>query len=363
LKGIILHAGHGTRLKPLTYTRPKQLIPIANIPMSQYGINSLKDAGITDIALVIGGNNSHKVKDYYGNGEKFGIKITYINQDEPKGISHAVGLCEDFIGHDKFIVFLGDNVILKNISDYAQNFINSEDAAKILLCEVSNPSQFGIADVTHDNKILQIMEKPKNPPTNLAVIGIYFLSPIIFNMIKNLKPSWRNELEITDALQMLLNSNYVISYDIITDYWKDTGTPDDIIEANGTILSGMTPYFYGQKDDNVTIEGKVLVGKNTQIRNGAKIEGPVIIGENCLIGGTTHIGPNCSIGNNCKLNDCSINNSIIMDCCNIDCKINLTQSIVAYNSKILASKDQKAVIILGEDTSISISELDKSHEQ
>ncbi|MGI0073225.1 MAG: glucose-1-phosphate thymidylyltransferase [Nitrosotalea sp.] len=352
LKGILLHGGYGTRLKPLTYTRPKQLLPIANIPMSQYGITSLKNAGITDIAIVIGGNNSNKVKEYYGNGEKFGVKITYIYQDEPKGISHAIGLCEDFIGSHKFAVFLGDNVILKEITSYAKEFGNADDAAKILLCEVSNPSQFGIAEVSKDGKIKKIMEKPKNPPTNLAVTGIYFLTPIIFDIIKKLKPSWRNELEITDALQILLESNHKISYDVITSYWKDTGTPDDIIEANRIVLSMMGPYFYGQKESDVTIKGKVMVGKNTNIKNGTTIEGPVIIGENCLISGTTYIGPNTSVGNNSTLKDCTIDNSIIMDGCNIDCKINITNSIVSYNSKITSNKQKKTILMLGEDSNI-----------
>ncbi len=352
LKGILLHGGHGTRLKPLTYTRPKQLLPIANIPMSQYGITSLKNAGITDIAIVIGGNNSHKVKEYYGNGEKFGIKITYIYQDEPRGISHAIGLCENFIGSHKFVVFLGDNVLLKEIANYAREFNTSDDAAKILLCEVSNPSQFGIAEVSRDGKIKKIMEKPKNPPTNLAVTGIYFLSPIIFDIIKQLKPSWRNELEITDALQMLLKSNHKISYEVVTSYWKDTGTPDDIIEANKIILSEMEPYFHGQKEKNVTIKGKVMVGKNSKIINGSSIEGPAIIGENCRISGISHIGPNVSIGNNSILNNCTIDNSIIMDDCDIDGKINITNSIVSYNSKITSHQQKKAILMLGDNSAI-----------
>jgi glucose-1-phosphate thymidylyltransferase len=352
LKGILLHGGHGTRLKPLTYTRPKQLLPIANIPMSQYGITSLKNAGITDIAVVIGGNNSHKVKEYYGNGEQFGIKITYIYQDEPKGISHAIGLCENFIGSHRFVVFLGDNIMLKDIASYAEDFENKNDAAKVLLCEVSNPSQFGIADVTKDGKINKIMEKPKSPPSNLAVTGIYFLSPIIFGIIKKLKPSWRNELEITDALQILLESNQQISYDVITGYWKDTGTPQDILEANRIILSEMEPYFHGQKENNVTIKGKIMIGKNSKIGNDTIIEGPVIIGQNCMISGTSYIGPNTSIGNNSRVNNCTIDNSIIMDNCNIDCKINITNSIVSHNSKITSNQQKKTTLMLGEDSTL-----------
>jgi glucose-1-phosphate thymidylyltransferase len=352
MKGIILHGGYGTRLRPLTYTRPKQLLPIANVPISQYCLNSLKNAGITNIAIIIGGDNSSKVREYYGDGERFGVKITYVEQDQPRGIAHAVGLCKNFIGNEKFVVFLGDNVLLKDISESVNNFSRSNDVARILLCEVSNPVQFGIADVTKDGKIKKIMEKPKNPPTNLAVIGIYFLSPAIFEIIEQLKPSWRNELEITDALQMLLEKYKTISYDIITNYWKDTGTVEDIIDANRTILEKMEPYFKGQKDDNVIIQGKVMVGSNSHVKTGATITGPVIIGENCIIDGTAKIGPNTSIGNNSKISNCIIDNSIIMDGCVIDYSIHLTNSIISYNSKITSNNEEKSALILGEDNKI-----------
>jgi len=159
IKGIILHGGHGTRLRPLTYTRPKQLLPIANIPMSQYCVNSLTNAGITNIAMIIGGDNSSKVREYYGDGEKFGVKITYIEQDQPRGIAHAIGLCKNFIGNDKFVVFLGDNILLKDISDSVKHFSNSNDTARILLCKVSKPGQFGIADITPNGKIKKIKVK------------------------------------------------------------------------------------------------------------------------------------------------------------------------------------------------------------
>jgi len=199
MKGIILHGGHGTRLRPLTHTGPKQLLPIANKPMSQYCIESIRDAGITDIAIIIGGLGSNKVKEYYGNGENFGVNLTYIEQDEPRGIAHAIRLCKEFINNEKFLVFLGDNIIQKSITDFVDNFHKSDYDATVLLCEVDNPSRFGIADVENE-KIVKITEKPKKPTSNLAVTGIYLLTPLIFEVLDNLKPSWRNELEITDAL-------------------------------------------------------------------------------------------------------------------------------------------------------------------
>jgi glucose-1-phosphate thymidylyltransferase len=352
LKGILLHAGHGTRLRPLTHTGPKQLLPIANKPMSQYCIESMKDAGVKEIAIIIGGIGSQKVKEYYENGEKFGVKITYIQQDFPRGISHAISLCEDFIDNQKFLVFLGDNIIQKSINQIKEDFEKSNDAATILLCEVENPSRFGIADI-ENGKIKKIIEKPKNPPTNLAVTGIYFLTPIIFDVIKRLKPSWRNELEITDALDMLLNEKHPITYKMITDYWKDTGTPEDIINANKAILENIVPEFKGEKDTAVSIEGKVSLGNETWIGDEVKIKGPVIIGDKCKISGDTIIGPNTSIGNECIISGGIIKDSIIMNNCEIEKNVNLRNSIISSNSSIKQNKiKNEQVLLLGEGTKI-----------
>ena len=354
MKGIILHGGHGTRLRPLTHTGPKQLLPIANKPMSEYCLNALKDAGVSEIAIIIGGVAANKVQEYYGDGKNFGVNITYINQDEPRGIAHAINLCKNFIQNERFIVFLGDNIIKKDISDYRKEFENSEFAASILLCEVDNPSQFGIADLNSDGSIKKIMEKPKEPPTNLAVTGIYFLTPKIFDVISRLKPSWRNELEITDALQMLLEEGNKIGYYMITDYWKDTGTPNDIIHANKVILEDMKPYFNGMKEDNVKIEGNLMLGKNSVIKTGTTIIGPVIIGDNCIIGPDAQIGKNTSIGDNSEISYCKIEDSILMDGCKVKSHIKIRNSIIAFNSEIKQSDSKDKIFLLGEGTKISI---------
>jgi glucose-1-phosphate thymidylyltransferase len=353
MKGIILHGGHGTRLRPLTHTGPKQLLPIANKPMSEYCLESLRDAGITDIAVIIGGIGSNKVQEYYGDGNDFGVQLSYIYQDSPKGIAHAVRLCKEFVGKEKFVVFLGDNIIQKSIREYVIDFINSDDAASILLCEVDNPSQFGIAEIENE-KIVKLTEKPKIPKTNLAVTGIYFLTPIIFDLIDNLKPSWRNELEIVDALQMLLNIDQKIKYYKITDYWKDTGTPRDILQANKTILENMKNYFNGIKEDDVIIEGNIMIGDGTIIKKGCKIIGPVIIGKNCIISDNAYIGSNTSIGDNTSISQSSIKNSIVMSNCELNCNVQINNSIIASNSKISEEKNNldEKIFVLGEGTKI-----------
>lgn len=351
MKGIILHGGHGTRLRPLTHTGPKQLLPIANKPMSQYCLESIKNAGIRDIAIIIGGIGANKVKEYYGNGENFGVNITYVKQDSPRGIAHAIQLCKDFVDNSKFLVFLGDNIIQKNIKDYAKSFENSDYDASILLCEVENPSRFGIADVK-DGKIIKIMEKPKDPPTNLAVTGIYFLTPKIFDVIERLKPSWRNEFEITDALQMLLEEGNKINYNTITDYWKDTGTPEDIINANKEILDKMKLSFAGTKDDDVIINGNVTIGEGTKLKTGSKLFGPIIIGKNCIIENNSRIGPNSSIGENTIISNSDIENSIIMNDCQINSVKKIRNSIISNNSKINKAQSDEKRLLLGEGTNI-----------
>jgi len=354
MKGIILHGGHGTRLRPLTHTGPKQLLPIANKPMSQYCVETLIQAGILEIAFIIGGIGSEKVKEYYGNGEKFGAKFSYVYQDYPKGIAHAISLCEDFINDEKFIVFLGDNIINRKINDYVSNFQKSNAEASILLCEVDNPSQFGVAEI-NNNKIVKIIEKPKNPSSNLAVTGIYFLTPYIFEIIKKLKPSWRNELEIADALQMLIEEENELTYEMITDFWKDTGTPKDIIQANKKILENMKEFQNGKNEEGVIISGKVMIEKGTIIKKGVKITGPVIIGKNCIIENNCEIKSNSSIGDNCQISECVISDSIIMSGCKFEGNFKIKNSIIGSNSKISENKNSiNNQFLLGEGSQISI---------
>jgi len=350
LKGIILHGGHGTRLRPLTHTGPKQLLPIANKPMSQYCVESLKNAGITEIAIIIGGIGSDKVKEFYGDGKKFGVQFTYFQQDQPKGISHAINLCKEFVGSEKFIVFLGDNIIQKSIKEYANEFSMSDVAASLLLCKVPNPSSFGIAELEND-KITKIIEKPKEPKSNLAVTGIYFLTPVIFEIIANLKPSWRNELEITDALHQMLEKNYKITYHMITDYWKDTGTPEDVLHANKEILEKIKGDFQGKKEGDSIVNENAIIGKGSIIKGCSTISNSVIIGENCVIDNAC-IGPYSSLGDNSIIISSKIQNSIIMENCKIEGDISIKDSIIAKNSSINSENNEEKIFLLGEGTKI-----------
>ena len=357
MKGIILHGGHGTRLRPLTHTGPKQLLPIANKPMSQYALEDLKNVGIHDIAIILGDIYPEKVREYYGNGEEFGVNITYIYQEKPKGISHAIRLCKEFVGNDKFIVYLGDNVLRKNLTDYTKKFSSSDLDAMILLCEVDNPSKFGVAyiDKADSSKIKNIIEKPKNSTSNLAVIGVYFLTPKIFGIIDNLKPSSRGELEITDALQLLMDKGNTIAYDTVTGWWKDTGTPEDIIHANRLVLDsiGTEDQFLVEKD--ISTKDNIIIGSNTKISQDSSIIGPAIIGKNCKIESGVRLGPYVSIGDGCTLENCSVENSIIMENCMIDAQVNLVSSIIAHSSHICGNTiSKKSQFLLGERTYLKL---------
>jgi glucose-1-phosphate thymidylyltransferase len=322
--------------------------------MSQYALEDLRKVGIIDIGVIIGDVYPEKVKELYGDGSNFGVKITYIYQDSPAGISHAIKLCKDFIKNDKFVVYLGDNILRKGLVDYVTKFESSNADAMILLCEVDDPTRFGVAELD-GSKIKKIVEKPKNPPSNLAVIGIYFLTPKIFDAIDKLKPSWRGELEITDALDMLLKNGDMIEYDKVTGWWKDTGTPEDILHANQLVMDSIGTAEQFVINSGAEVRGNMIIGKNTTISRDSFVTGPVIIGENCVIGPAVRIGPHVSIGNNCSVKNCNIENSIIMADCKMDAKIHLTDSIIAHASEIEDHhQPKKHQFLLGERSHLQL---------
>jgi len=364
MKGIILHGGHGTRLRPLTHTGPKQLLPIANQPMSGYALNDLIDAGVTDIAILLGDTFPDKVKEFYGDGTKLGAKISYIYQDKPRGISHAIQTCKDFIGSDKkFVVYLGDNILNGGIKRYVSRFIASKSDATILLCQVNDPSRFGIVTI-RGRRIEKIVEKPKKSSSNLAVIGIYFLDSSVFQIIDKLKPSDRGELEITDALQGYIDSGRKIEYYNVTGWWKDLGTPQDILDANKLILENLDSKIYGVVESRSSLHGTISIGKNTKISKGSRISGPAIIGENSYIGSLVRIGPFTSIGNNVNIRQADIENSIIMDNCIIDTPTRIINSIIGNDSSIatmspISNPHKDNTFLLGERSQVWLSK-DKS---
>jgi glucose-1-phosphate thymidylyltransferase len=354
MKGVILHGGHGTRLRPLTHTGPKQLIPVANKPISQYVLEDLRDSGIHDIAIILGDLSPEKVKQYYKNGEEFGVNVTYIQQNRPAGIAHAVGLAEDFTKNSPFVAYLGDNLLKGGISKFVKDFQQQNYDAMILLCKVENPQQFGVAQFNEEGKLVKLIEKPKKPPSNYALTGIYFFTPKIFKMIRQLKPSWRGELEITEALQLLIDNGYEVNYRLVKGWWKDTGTVEDIIEANRLILDELKPKLEGTVEDKNCIQGRVAIENGALIKNGALIRGPTLIGKNTIINDNVYVGPYTSIGNNVKIKKGEIEDSIIMDNCLIEINDKITDSLIGSNTEIITNmKGPKGhKLIIGESSKI-----------
>jgi len=312
MKGLVLTGGFGTRLRPITYTSQKQLIPIANKPIVFYAIEDLVDAGIKEIGIVYGPNKDQVMKTI-GDGDRWGIKITYIEQDYPKGLAHAVLISKDFIKEDSFVMYLGDNLLKEGIKGFVRDFENSDCEASILLTHVKNPQQFGVAKLDEKGNVIQLIEKPKKPPSDLALVGIYAFRKSIFDAVNNKKPSWRNELEITDAIQWLIDRGHKVNASITKDWWKDTGKPEDILEANHLILDGISTKIEGKLEEGVKIRGRVQIEKGTLIKKGTILSGPCIIGKNCKIGPNTYIGPYTSIGNNVIIENTEVESSIVMD--------------------------------------------------
>lgn len=331
MKGLILAGGFGTRLRPLTYTGAKQLIPVANQPIIMYGIEALTQAGIKDLGVVVG-ETAAEVQAALGNGELFKTRITYIHQESPLGLAHAIKISRKFLGDDPFIMYLGDNLLKQDISELIAKFNTLKSDALILLTEVPNPQQFGVAVIDKKGKVTKLIEKPKEPPSNYALVGVYIFNSSIYKAIDNIKPSWRNELEITDAIQWLLENKYTVTSDIVKGWWKDTGKPEDIIEANLLVLESIDPLNEGVTVDSV-INGRVRIEKGARIEKSV-IRGPVVIGQGARIV-NSFIGPFSSIGNNTLIENSEIECSVVMEGAKIkNIEKRIDRSIIGKNVEI-----------------------------
>jgi glucose-1-phosphate thymidylyltransferase len=359
LKGIVLHGGKGTRLRPLTHTGPKQLIPVGGKAISQYVLEDLRDSGIKDVALVLGNLAPERVQEYYGDGSKLGLRITYVSQGEPKGIAQAIQLCKAFVGNDKFVVYLGDNLLKGGISRYVKDFETSGYDVMLLLTRVKDPEHFGVVDFDPSGRLKAVVEKPKYAPSPYIITGVYFFTPSLFQAISKVSPSARGELEITDTIQQLVSSGAKVGYRFVEGWWKDTGTVEDILDANRLILderlseSSLT----GAVEQGATVEGRVVIEEGATVKRGAVIRGPCHIGSQTVIGDGTFIGPYTSIGRACHLEAVEVENSILLDNCellNIDRRI--TDSIIGRFSKLKGEPKRQAVahFVLGESSIVTL---------
>ncbi len=358
MKALVLCAGKGTRLRPFTYTIAKQLIPVANKPVLFYTLENIKKLDIEEVGIVVNPQNKEVFEETLKDGSKFGLRIQYIVQEEPKGLAHAVWIAKDFLGEEDFLMYLGDNLILEDLKPFVKEFLENEDIqASILLSPVKDPTRFGIA-VMKDGKVIEVVEKPKVPPSNLAIVGLYLFRSLIFEGIKNIKPSWRGELEITDAIGYLIKRGYKVMGHIIFGWWKDTGKPEDLIEANRKILQDLrVGRIEGEVDESSKIQGEAIIEKGAKVMNSV-VRGPVIVGKGSFIK-NSYIGPYTSIGEDVIVENCEIENSIIMDKCSLsDVKYRLDSSILGKSVSIrgVKSKPSSMSLILGDLSSVNLPE-------
>ncbi len=353
MKGLILSGGKGTRLRPLTYTHAKQLVPVANKPVLFYGIEALKEAGISEIGIIVG-DTKEEIKQATGDGSHWDLNITYIEQAAPLGLAHAVKISEEFLRGEPFVMYLGDNILKSGITSLVEEFQQKKPNSLILLTEVANPHMFGVAEL-EDGRVVRLVEKPKKPASNLALVGVYMFDTHIFEAVKAIKPSWRNELEITDAIQYLVEHGYEVQPHLVTGWWKDTGKIEDILDANRLILETISGSNLGNVDDTSRINGQVVIEQGVVVKNSI-IRGPAIIGEKSEIA-DSYIGPFTSIQNNCKIIHTEIENSIVLEKSEIvEVGGRIDESLIGREVKIFKCPSKPSVyrFMVGDKSEIGI---------
>jgi len=353
MKGLILSGGKGTRLRPITYTSAKQLVPVANKPVLFRVVETLVEAGITDLGIVVG-DTAAEIRAAVGDGSRWGAQVTYIPQAEPLGLAHAVKIAHEFLGEDRFVMFLGDNVIERGIAPLARHFAQSDWNAQIVLTRVEHPEQFGVAVLDEAGRIVRLVEKPREPPSDLALVGIYMFDSHIFEAVNAIRPSWRNELEITDAIQYLVEHGYQVYPYVHEGWWIDTGKMEDMLDANRLVLEEMEPRMDGYVDSASRLSGKVVVEPGAEVIN-STIRGPVIIGEHTRIV-NSFIGPFTSIYHNCEIVDSEIEHCIILEHCRIEIDQRIENSLIGRHVEICRSalKPRALNFMLGDYSKVGV---------
>lgn len=344
MKGLILSGGKGTRLYPLTYTRAKQLIPVANKPVLVRVIEAIREAGVREIGMVVG-HTAPEIQDALGDGSRWGVSLSYIRQDSPDGLAHAVKISRDFLADDPFVMFLGDNVIQGGISRLIRDFAENDWNSQIVLKEVENPSAYGVAQLCPDGSIERLIEKPETPPSNLALVGIYMFDRHVFDAVDAIKPSARGEYEITDAIQWLIDRGHTVFPHIHRGWWIDTGKPTDMLDANSHVLEEIVPRVAASAeiDERSTVDSRVTVQDGAHIINSI-LRGPTVIGQNTLIE-NSYIGPFTSIYHSCQIRNCEIERSIILENSRIiDIDRTLRDSLIGRNAAVKRSAEKPSGI-------------------
>ena len=340
MKALVLSGGKGTRLRPLTFTTAKQLIPVANRPILGYVLDHISQAGINVIGVIIAPESGKDVKKYIKDGFEWGVNVTYILQ-EPLGLAHAIKTAESFLGQEDFVMYLGDNLLGKGIKSLIEKFEHENLDALILLKEVEDPTRFGVVVLDESGNVVKLIEKPKVSPSNLALVGVYVFSSKVHKAIERIKPSWRGELEVTDAIQEMINMGFKVKAEKLDSWWLDTGKKDDILFANAKVLDEFTNRDINGEVTGSTVEGRVRVSKDAKIVN-STVRGPSVIGKNCVIE-NSFIGPYTSVGNGAQVTDSSVEYCVILENAVIKGIESLEESLIGRNARILKNQKRKVL--------------------
>ena len=354
MKALVLSGGSGSRLRPITHTSAKQLVPVANKPVLFYGLEAIGDAGITDVGIVVG-DTAKAIQKAVGDGGAFGLDATYIRQEAPRGLAHAVLIAREFLGEDDFVMYLGDNFIVGGISSLVEEFRVGRPDAQILLTRVPDPRQFGVAQLDAAGEVIGLEEKPRQPKSDLALVGVYIFTPAVHEAVRQLTPSWRGELEITEAIQWLIDNGRKVRSTVITGYWKDTGNVADMLEVNRMVLEGLNPVRHGAVDAASELIGRVAVESGAEI-SGSRIVGPVIIGPGTKVTGS-YVGPFTSVAGDCEIADSEIEYSIVLRGASIRGVRRIEASLIGHDVEVTpAPKVPKAHrLVLGDHSKVQIS--------
>ncbi|MEY2459260.1 MAG: glucose-phosphate thymidylyltransferase [Acidimicrobiaceae bacterium] len=367
MKGLILSGGAGTRLRPITHTSAKQLVPVANKPILFYGLEHMIAAGIREFGIVVG-ETGDEIRATVGDGSRWGVDISYIQQDAPSGLAHCVLISRDFLGDDDFIMYLGDNMIQQGVARFVERFEAEQrradeptldgdhraPAAQILLCPVPDPQRFGVAEVDADGHVVRLVEKPADPPSNLALAGVYLFTPAIHEAVRAIAPSDRGELEITDAIQWLIDHDHRVIHEILEGWWLDTGKKDPLLESNRRVLETLEPRIDGKVDDASQVDGRVVIEEGAQLI-GSRVRGPAIIGARTRIV-DSYVGPFTAVASDCEIVDSEVEHSVILEHTRIIGIPRLTDSLIGRHVEVSRSGERPSAtrLMLGDHCTIDL---------
>jgi glucose-1-phosphate thymidylyltransferase len=353
MKALVLSGGSGTRLRPFSYSMPKQLIPIANKPVLEHVLENIRDLGVTEIGIVVGAG-APQITEAIGDGSRLGVRITYITQDEPLGLAHCVRLAEPFLGEDDFVLYLGDTMLPDGIIEVAREFAARRPDARLLVHQVADPRAFGVAELDAAGNVQRLVEKPQDPRTNLALIGVYFFTAAIHRAVRAITPSPRGELEITDAIQWLVTDGAKVTAAEYPGYWKDTGRVEDVLDCNRRLLDALKPSLAGEVDAHSTLVGPVVVEAGARVI-GSRVEGPVIIGAGSVVE-DSRLGPHTSIGRDCLVSNTDLGYSIVLDGAALSRAGGLHGSVIGRSAVVgpAARDSERRRLVVGDHTWVEV---------